>query len=54
MSCEEKNRLAMEYDVATSKLSEAVKELYRRMGMSPEEEYDRLEWASNQARVRSY
>lgn len=43
----------MEYDVATSKFSEAVAELRRRMGTSPKEKYDRLERASNQARVRS-
>jgi hypothetical protein len=53
MSCEEKNRLATEYDTATSKFSEAVSELHRRMGTSPKDEYDRLERASNEARVRS-
>jgi hypothetical protein len=53
MSCEEKTRLAMEYDSATSKFSEAVKELHRRMGTSLKEEYDRLERASNEARMRS-
>ena len=53
MSCEEKNRLAMEYDTATAKFSEAVRELHRRMGTSPKNEYDRLERASNEARVRS-
>ena len=53
MSCEEKTRLAMEYDAATSKFSEAVRELHRRIGTSPKDEYDRLERASNEARVRS-
>jgi hypothetical protein len=53
VSCEEKNRLAMEYDAATSKFSDAVKELHRRMGTSPKEDYDRFERASNEARVRS-
>jgi hypothetical protein len=53
VSCEEKSRLAMEYDVATSKFSEAVRELHRRMGTSPKDEYDRLARASNEARVRS-
>lgn len=43
----------MEYDAATSKFSEAVKELHRRMGTSPKEEHDRLERASSVARVRS-
>ena len=53
MSCEEKIRLAMEYETATSKFSEAVRELRLRMGTSPKDEYDRLERASNEARVRS-
>jgi hypothetical protein len=53
VSCEEKTRLAMEYDAATSKFSEAVRELHRRIGTSPKDEYDRLERASNEARVRS-
>jgi len=42
----------MEYDAATSKYSDAMRELHRRMGTSHKEEYDRLEHASNQARVR--
>jgi hypothetical protein len=53
VSCEEKTRLAMEYDAATSKFSEAVRELHQRIGTSPKDEYDRLERASNEARVRS-
>jgi ATP-dependent helicase YprA (DUF1998 family) len=53
VSCEEKNRLAMEYDAATAKFSEAVRELRRMMGTSPKEEYDRLDRASNEARMRS-
>jgi hypothetical protein len=53
VSCEEKVRLALEYDAATSKFSEAVGELRRKMGTSPRDEYDRLERASNEARVRS-
>jgi hypothetical protein len=47
VSCEEKVRLGMEYDAATSKFSEAVRELRRRMGTSAKDEYDRLERASN-------
>ena len=43
----------MEYDAATSKFSEAVRELRRMMGTSPKEEYDRLFRASNEARMRS-
>jgi hypothetical protein len=53
VSCEEKARLTMEYDAATSKFSAAVSELHLRMGTSPKDEYDRLERASNEARVRS-
>jgi hypothetical protein len=41
--CEEKARLAKEYEAATSKFSEEVRELQRRIGTSPKEEYDRLE-----------
>jgi hypothetical protein len=53
VSCEEKVRLAMEYETATSRFSEAVRELRLKMGTSPKDEYDRLERASNEARVRS-
>lgn len=53
VSCEEKNRLALEYHTSTSKFSEAVRELHREMGTSPKEEYDRLERAANQARMKS-
>jgi hypothetical protein len=41
--CEEKTRLAMEYEAATSVFSGAVKELRRKIGTSPKEEYKRLE-----------
>jgi hypothetical protein len=51
--CEEKGRLATEYDAATSKFSEAVRELHQKMGTSPKEEYDRLERISTQARMNS-
>lgn len=53
MSCEEKVRLAMEYETATSKFSEAVRELRLKLGTSPKDEYHRLERVSNEARVRS-
>jgi hypothetical protein len=51
--CEEKNRLAMEYDATTAKFSEAVNELRRKLGTSAREEYERLDRASNEARVKS-
>jgi hypothetical protein len=53
MVCEEKTRLAMEYEAATSAFSEAVKELHRKIGTSPKEEYKRLERISTDARVKS-
>lgn len=53
MSCEEKNRLATEYEVSTTKFSEAVSELRKKMGTSAKEEYQRLDRAANQARVKS-
>jgi hypothetical protein len=53
MHCEEKARLAMEYEAATSAFSEAVKELHRKIGTSPKEEYKRLDRISSEARVKS-
>jgi inorganic triphosphatase YgiF len=52
-SCEEKARLAKEYNVATSAFSEAVKQLHLRIGTSPKEEYTRLTQISNEARMQS-
>jgi hypothetical protein len=52
VSCEEKARLATEYDEAKSACSEAVKELRRKIGTSPKEEYKSLERIS-EARVKS-
>jgi hypothetical protein len=52
-SCEEKARLATEYEAATAAFSEAVKELHRKIGTSPKEEYRRLERISTEARVKS-
>jgi hypothetical protein len=53
VSCEEKNRLLREYETATVAFSAAVKELRRRMGTSPKEEYERLSETSNEARVKA-
>jgi hypothetical protein len=53
MPCEEKARLTIGYDTATSKFSATVSELHLRMGTSPRDEYHRLERASNEARLRS-
>jgi hypothetical protein len=38
VACDERTRLAMEYEAATSAFSEAVKELHRKIGTSPKEE----------------
>ena len=53
MNCEEKARLAAEYDNATAKFSAAVKELREKMGTSPKEDYERLDRVANEARVKS-
>jgi len=53
MNCEEKKRLAADYEAATAKFSEAVTQLHDRMGTSPKEEYERLDRAANEARVKS-
>jgi hypothetical protein len=53
MSCEEKARLARDYDDATQAFSNAVQELRRKIGTSPKDEYQRLERISNEARVKS-
>jgi hypothetical protein len=53
MSCEEKVRLAKIYETATAKFSEAVTQLRHKIGVSPKEEYQRLELAANEARLES-
>jgi hypothetical protein len=53
MNCEEKSRLAKEYEAATTNFSAAVTELRQKIGTSPKEEYDRLDRASNEARLKS-
>lgn len=51
--CEEKKRLATEYENTTTKFSRAVAELRSRIGTSTREEYRRLDRAANKARVTS-
>jgi hypothetical protein len=51
--CDEKTRLVTEYEATTSVFSEAVKELHRKIGTSPKEEYQRLERISTEARMKS-
>jgi hypothetical protein len=53
MSCEEKTRLAQDYDAATAKFAEAVRQLQRNIGTSTRAEYDRLQRISDEARVKS-
>jgi hypothetical protein len=53
MRCEIQIRLTSDYEAATTLFSEAVTELRRRIGTSAKEEYDRLTWAANDARVKS-
>jgi hypothetical protein len=53
MACEEKARLAAEYESATTEFSEAVRELRRKIGTSPREEYGWLERISIEALVKS-
>ena len=53
MSCEEKARLAQEYDAATTRFAEAVRMYNRNLGTSTQAEYERLQRASDEARVKS-
>ena len=53
VTCEEKSRLVADYEEATARFLEAVKEVRRKMGTSPKEEYERLDRVANEARVRS-
>jgi len=53
MNCEEKSRLATEYESSTAKFSEAVTDLRKKTGTSAKEEYQRLDRAANEARVKS-
>jgi ATP-dependent helicase YprA (DUF1998 family) len=51
--CDEKARLAQQYEFATAQFSEAVKELSQKMGTSSKEEYARLDRATNESRAKS-
>ena len=51
--CDEKTRLAPQYELATVQFSEAVKELSQKMGTSSKEEHGRLDRAANESRVKS-
>jgi hypothetical protein len=53
MGWDEKQRLGVEYDIATARFAAAVNELQRKMGTSPKSEFERLSRAADEARVRS-
>ena len=53
MSCEEKERLAKEYEVAVTIFAELVRHLQRNIGTSTRPQYERLQRASDEARVQS-
>jgi hypothetical protein len=45
--------LTADYEEATAKFAAAVTELQRKTGTSPKEEYERLNRAANESRVKS-
>jgi hypothetical protein len=51
--CNEKNRLAYEYQTATATFSKSVTELHEKMGVSSKDEYERLQRISEEWRVHS-
>jgi hypothetical protein len=53
MTCDEKRRLGAEYETATNNFAASVAELQQKIGTSSQEEYSRLQRASNEARVKS-
>jgi len=53
MACEEKARLASEYEETSWKYADAVAELNRKMGTSAKAEYEQLTRAADEARVKS-
>jgi hypothetical protein len=53
MLCPEKARLAKEYEAATAMFAIAVAQLALRIGTSPQAEYERLQRASDEARLKS-
>jgi len=53
MSCEEKQRLATEYEAATTKFLDSFIELRKKIGTVAIDEYQRLDRAADEARVKS-
>jgi hypothetical protein len=53
MTCSEKQSLTQEYEAATAKFAEAVKQLRQQIGTSSQSEYERLQRVSDEARLNS-
>jgi hypothetical protein len=53
MACEEKARLVSEYETAAKRFAEAVTALQHKMGTSTKSEYERLNRAADEARLKS-
>jgi hypothetical protein len=53
MTCPQRAQLAQEYQAATSKFAEAVRQLQRNIGTATSAEYQRLQRLSDEARVKS-
>jgi len=53
VTCQEKEGLLSEYGAATRKFADAVGDLWGKIGTSPRPEYERLQRASNEARIKS-
>ena len=52
-NCEEKTRLLVAYQTATGKYSTAVSDLARKMGTTPQPEYEKLNRLAEEARYES-
>jgi len=53
VNCDEKERLAMEYEAATANFSIRVTEFQGKMGISSKGEYEQLNRAANEASLKS-
>jgi hypothetical protein len=51
MTCSEKQSLTQEYEAATAKFAEAVKQLRQQIGTSSQSEYEHLQRVSDEARL---
>jgi hypothetical protein len=53
LSCKEKERLVIEYEATVGQFAEAVAELKDKIGTLPKEEYQRLDRAADEHRMKS-